>query len=136
MMVTADVAVFVVCRVYRNFSSTFLLGSTIVLMLFRLMGYAFRLLSKEVPIWERFEVDLPGYIFGIISIVLLFQWVQTYKVLSDPVRAMDNTMSSNTSFYCQIIFVVIYTLFIMTDFLVIYYDREERYRNREIYKAD
>ena len=57
-------------------------------------------------------------------------------MLSDPVRAMDNTMSSNTSFYCQIIFVVIYTLFIMTDFLVIYYDREEKYRDKEIYKAD
>ena len=100
MMVTADIAVFIVCRVYRNFSSTFLLGSTIILMLFRLLGYAFRLFSKNFTIWERTEVDLPGYIFGIISIVLLFQWVQTYKVLSDPVRAMNNTMSSNTSFYC------------------------------------
>lgn len=128
MMITADIAVFVACKVYKNLSSCFLLSATIALILFRLIGYSFRLLvprfSVNYPYWQRIEVDMPGYVFGIISIVLLFQWVQTYQVLTDPVRAMDNTMASNSSFYCQIVFVVLYTVFILTDFAIINYDHD------------
>ena len=79
MMVTADVAVFVACKVHKNFSSMFLLGATILLIIFRLGDYAIRLgnpdFSKTYPFWSRIEVDTPSYVFGIISIVLLFQWV-------------------------------------------------------------
>ena len=131
MMITADIAVFVACKVYQNLSSCFLLIATVILILFRLCDYAFRLLvprfSVNYPYWERIEVDMPGYVFGIISIVLLFQWVQTYQVLSDPVAAMNNTMSSNGSFYCQIAFVVIYSVFILTDFVIISYDHDQAY---------
>ena len=102
MMITADVAVFVACKVHKNLSSTFLLGATIVLIVFRLVDYTFRLanprFSTQYPYWNRVEVDMPSYVFGIISIVLLFQWVQTYQVLKDPVRAMNTTMQSYSSF--------------------------------------
>ena len=53
MMITADIAVFAACKVYRNLSSMFLLSATILLILFRLIDYTFRLL---VP---RFSVNYP-----------------------------------------------------------------------------
>ena len=53
MMITADIAVFAACKVYKNLSSTFLLSATILLILFRLIDYTFRLL---VP---RFSVNYP-----------------------------------------------------------------------------
>ena len=53
MMITADIAVFITCKIYKNLSSMFLLGATIMLILFRLADYAFRLL---VP---RFSIDYP-----------------------------------------------------------------------------
>ena len=132
MMVTADVAVFVACKVHKNFSSTFLLGATILLIIFRLGDYAIRLgnpdFSKTYPFWSRIEVDTPSYVFGIISIVLLFQWVQTYQVLRDPIRAMNTTMQSYKSFVAQVVFVVLYSVFIVADFTIIGYDHYNSYK--------
>ena len=126
MMVTADVAVFIICKVHKNFSSTFLLGATILLIVFRLVDYILRLanprFSIEHPFWNRVEVDTPSYVFGIISIVLLFQWVQTYLVLKDPIRAMNTIMQSYKSFVAQVVFVVLYSAFIIADFIIISYD--------------
>ena len=140
MVITADIAVIVACKVYKNWSSSFLMGATVLLILFRLIDYSFRLLkprfSVNYPYWERIEVDMPSYVFGIISIVLLFQWVQTYQVLQDPIRAMNNTMSSNVSFYCQIIFVVMYSIFILVDFAIINYDHQMSYEDYNVRKAD
>ena len=76
MMATADMAVFFVCKVHKNLSSAFLLGATIILIIFRLGDYIFRLtkpnFALDYPFWSRVEVDAPSYVFGIISIVLLF----------------------------------------------------------------
>ena len=52
---------FVACKVHKNLSSTFLLGATIVLIVFRLVDYTFRLanprFSTQYPYWNRVEVD-------------------------------------------------------------------------------
>ena len=63
--------------------------------------------------------DISTYLFGIVAVILLFQWGQTYKLLSNPQQALliitNNwafygqvayVVASTTAFICKIIFVI------------------------------
>ena len=49
---------------------------------------------------------------------------------------MNTTMQSYASFVCQVLFVVVYSVFILVDFVVISYDHDNEYKDGNVRKAD
>ena len=72
-----------------------------VLQIFRLCTYIFRLVTNsyacEYWAFYRCEADIVNYLIGLISIVLLAQWFQSYTVLADPLHAI-NRLEKNWAF--------------------------------------
>ena len=65
--------------------------------------------------------DIPSYLIGIISTSLLFQLHQTYRILKDPQEAI-RTITYNLQAKLQIVFVALYTIFLIADVVIVFYD--------------
>ena len=67
----------------------------------RLVTYIERLVLNDYSVKQwvqyRIESDVTNYLIGIISIILLAQWYQTYQVLNDPLHAI-NRLEKNWAF--------------------------------------
>ena len=57
-------------------------------------------------------------------------------MLKDPIRAMNTTMQSYKSFVAQVIFVAVYSVFIIGDLAVIGYDHNNSYEEGNLRQAD
>lgn len=72
-------------------------------------------------VWYRSMTDVTNFLLGIISIILLIQWQQTYSVLANPMHAI-RTMENNWAKVTQIVICLLYTVFITFDMIVIVID--------------
>jgi len=63
-----------------------------LLLIIRLMTLIWRVeantYSKDDWVWYRVTTDLASYMLNVIFIILLAQWYQTYRVLSNPTAAI------------------------------------------------
>ena len=127
LLIAANIVVFVKSKVYSNFNSASILACLTLLQVLRLINFMHRLVKPayvlDAWVWYRSITDLTNYLLGVISIVLLVQWQQTYSVLSNPLQAIT-TMENNWAKVTQISICCAYTLFISFDILAIILDAQ------------
>ncbi len=96
-----------------------------LLQLLKLSTYLLRLItdSYSVQYWVfyRIESDVSNYLIGLISIILLAQWYQSYQVLADPLHAI-NRLEKNWAFVSQIILCILLTVFVILDIVTVSLD--------------
>ena len=99
-----------------------------IILLDRLVTYLIRVIHNEyddeIWVWYRISTDIVGYLIGIIAIVLLMQWHQTYKVLSNPLLAL-RTFEKNLEKVSIFLFIVSYTIFMIFDISVVLVDWQD-----------
>ena len=124
-MITANVCVFVKCRVYENWTTIAILGSVTLILLFHLFTFIDRLVrntySEDQWVWYRIMEDFANYLIGIISIILLVQWYQTYSVLKNLNEAMER-IEKSWAISCQVALVVLVCILFVFDFIIIMID--------------
>ena len=70
---------------------------------------------------NRLMTDIPAYLIGIVSTSLFFQWYQTYCILKNPQGAIK-TITNNTSHKIQISVIFLYTVFLISDLVIVSID--------------
>ena len=123
LMIVTNIVVTFKCEIYDNCSSAFLMIIMELLLFTSLLDLCYQMFDqKEDYVFQlRIAKDIPTYLFSVIAVVLLFQWTQTYSVLKDPQTAY-RTLQNNTQFKFQIIFIFIYTIFLLFDVVIAYLD--------------
>ena len=122
LVITANVYFVLKLKVYKNFNSMSIMISITIIQLLRLCTYIIRLVtdkfSEDMWAWYRITTDISNYLLGVVAIVLLVQWQQTYQVLHNPLRAIQ-TMEKNWAQVTQIVVIAIYTMFMIFDIGVV-----------------
>eukprot|EP00353_Schmidingerella_taraikaensis_P001507 CAMPEP_0185599726 /NCGR_PEP_ID=MMETSP0434-20130131/82897_1 /TAXON_ID=626734 ORGANISM="Favella taraikaensis, Strain Fe Narragansett Bay" /NCGR_SAMPLE_ID=MMETSP0434 /ASSEMBLY_ACC=CAM_ASM_000379 /LENGTH=180 /DNA_ID=CAMNT_0028229227 /DNA_START=84 /DNA_END=626 /DNA_ORIENTATION=- len=91
----------------------------------RLLMFIWRLIanqwSSEGWVWYRISTDFTNYLLGVIALVLIIQWHQTYRVLNNPIDALQ-TFEKNWARVAQLALIATYTIFIVFDVIVVIID--------------
>ena len=69
----------------------------------------------------RISHDVSTYLFGIVIVMLFFQWSQTYRLLSNPQEAVL-ILTSNRDLFGQISYIMIST--VITGVKIYYTDKD------------
>ena len=91
LLMVLNLVVTIKYKIYENSSSLFITISLMLLDLMRCLTFVAAfffekfVLSSELAI--RLGHDIPSFLFDCVTIALLFQFVQTYDVLSNHERA-------------------------------------------------
>ena len=89
------------------------------------MTYMWRILANEWSLeqwaWYRLTTDWTNYLLGVIALVLIVQWHQTYRVLNNPVTAL-RTFEKNWARVAMIALISISTLLVIFDTCVVLID--------------
>ena len=75
---------------------------------------------------------LSTYFFSVLSVVLFFQWVQTFKLLKDPRNALM-IISDYKSFWAAIAFCVLYTGVLGFKVYILELDADKKEQNDEVH---
>mmetsp|Transcript_15865 Transcript_15865/g.19983 ORF Transcript_15865/g.19983 Transcript_15865/m.19983 type:complete len:110 (+) Transcript_15865:182-511(+) len=95
----------------------------------RLLMFIWRLIanqwSSKVWAWYRISTDFTNYLLGVIALVLIVQWHQTYRVLNNPIDALQ-TFEKNWARVAQLALIATYTIFIVFDVIVVIIDAKNQ----------
>ena len=93
-----------------------------LLQTIRMVTYMWRIIDDSWSIHNeivyRIDTDWTNYLLGIVALVLVVQWHQTYSVLKNPQLAVE-TFEKNWARKLQLALIVIYTIFIVFDTIVL-----------------
>ena len=129
-LVSANSAIFFMCKIYKNISSFVILALLTLLNASRMVQLLIRLVNDEWQYDEyefnRLCTDVSTYLFGLVCVILLFQWHQTYRVLANPLQAL-NYMQNKQSVVYPLIFTIVYSLFFIIDVIFVVVDAQNKY---------
>lgn len=125
VLLTINVYIVVKLKVHENCNSLAIMACLSVIEAMRICIFIWRILenkySQEEWFWYRATTDLANYLLGIIAIILLAQWHQTFCVLSNPTRAIK-TLYNNWAKVFLLTIVTLETILFIFDFIVIVAD--------------
>ena len=128
LIISSNIVIVIKLKVYKNFTSMSIMVCLTVVQVLRLLTYILRVTtdkySHEQWLWYRITTDFANYLLGIVALVLLAQWHQTYDVLSNPRRAVQ-TMEKNWAKVAQIAMITTYTVLIIFDICVVIDDKSK-----------
>lgn len=122
-------------KIYENSSSLFITISLMLLDIFRLgtfiltFFYTDFFFSSELLI--RLGHDIPSFTFDCVTIALLFQFIQTYDVLSNHERAFAN-LSKQLYLKIEYTIVAVYVAFIVFDIISLSIDASQHFQGTNI----
>ena len=132
MLLIVNFVVTIKYKIYENHSSLFITVSLMLLDALRCVTfigtlfYEKKVLSSELII--RLGHDLPSFLFDCVTIALLFQFVQTYDVLSNHERAFENH-SKRVYIIVEYTIVAVYVLFIVFDIVALAVDSLNQFQH-------
>ena len=134
MIIVANITIIVKCKVYKNLNSMMIMCAITTMQIIRLANYIWRLIADKwcTDYWEwyRLMTDWTNYLLGVIALVLIVQWYQTYSALNNPLNAL-RTFEKNWAKVAQISLIVIYTVFIVFDSLIVLGDAFTSQKNKK-----
>ena len=136
-MIVTNMVVTFKCEIYDNCSSGFLMIIMELLLFTSLMDLCYQIFDQrqDYEFQLRIAKDIPTYLFSVIAVVLLFQWAQTYSVLLNPTEAYK-TLQNNTQFKFQIVFICIYSMFLIFDVVIAWMDFNQQYDSKQLVLID
>jgi hypothetical protein len=137
-LMISNLIIILKCRVYKNWSSLFILGALTLVCFVRIGSLLFQSLYesdyRHDEIMGRLTHDIPFFLFDCVTISLLLQWVQTYQVLIDPQRAIKSIVN-NTYPKVQITITLVYLVLIGLDAALVTYDSKFDFTKEKVHTA-
>ena len=127
------------CKIYKNIFSFVILALLTLLNISKLALILIRLVNDD---WQydkysfnRLFTDIGTYLFGLVCVILLFQWHQTYRVLANPRQALKYMQDKQSVVY-PLIFAIAYSLFFIVDVIFVVVDANNAYQKSAVTYID
>jgi len=117
-------------KIYGNSSSLFIVVSLMLLDILRVSSFIgaffFTTYFFNSELLIRLGHDVPSFMFDCVTIALLFQFIQTYDVLSNHERAFVN-LQKRVYITIEYVFVAVYVCFMIMDIVSLCIDASQHF---------